>query len=115
VKSKLIYTSGLIWQHAELICWVTSLVYLFLPLHEGPVVCIFKVIGFSHCPGCGIGHAIHYAMHGQFAESFNAHYSGIPAVIIICHRIFQLTTQSLPKPTNNGKKSIHDDPCPGTR
>ena len=50
--------------------------------------CPFRWLGFTHCLGCGVGHAIHYALHGQWALSYNAHMFGVPALLIITHRIF---------------------------
>ncbi|NCD69348.1 DUF2752 domain-containing protein [Mucilaginibacter agri] len=53
-------------------------------------LCPLKLMGFKWCPGCGIGHAIAFALHGEFRKSFNAHWLGIPAVVIILHRICNL-------------------------
>jgi hypothetical protein len=53
--------------------------------------CLFQLFGFSDCPGCGIGHAMHYALHLQFNDSFNAHPLGIialPVVIVHCIKLF---------------------------
>jgi hypothetical protein len=79
-------------RHLELICWVMAIVVLFFsPMKNGEVsFCAFKWLGFSACPGCGLGHAIHAALHFQFVTSFQYHPLGIPAVIIIFNRIKQL-------------------------
>jgi hypothetical protein len=44
-------------------------------------------LGFEYCPGCGIGHAIHYALRLQFEPSVEAHFLGIPSVIAILYLI----------------------------
>ena len=78
--------------HFELICWILAIVILyFSTMKNGEIsFCVFKWIGFAVCPGCGLGHAIHAALHLHFAESFQYHPLGIPAVIIIFNRIKQL-------------------------
>jgi hypothetical protein len=62
-----------------------------VPETAGPSLCLLRFIGFDHCPGCGIGHAIHFALHLQFAASLQEHIFGIPAVLIIAYRIKQLS------------------------
>ncbi len=78
--------------HSESLCWLSALIVLFfLPENNGGVsLCLFSRLGFTHCPGCGIGHSVHYALHLQLATSFRYHPLGIPAVIIIFIRIKQL-------------------------
>lgn len=53
-------------------------------------LCVFKWMGFSGCPGCGIGHALQEAMHLNFKASFKAHPLGIFALLIIIFRIYKL-------------------------
>ncbi len=74
-------------QYLEPVIWITALVLLFLmdTPRTGTSFCLFKAIGFAHCPGCGIGHAIHDALHLRFAESFHEHILGIPAVAILLY------------------------------
>jgi hypothetical protein len=76
----------------ELLLWISALVYLALidPSLQHMSLCVFRFLGLTWCPGCGIGHAISYALHGDIAASVNAHFFGIPAVIILLHRIFVL-------------------------
>lgn len=80
-------------KHAELIFWITAMILLFFmnTNSSSDSLCFFHWIGISHCPGCGIGHSIHAALHLQFAESFRQHPFGIAAVFIIFHRIKQLS------------------------
>jgi hypothetical protein len=76
----------------ELLFWLLALVILFfLPEGGGGFsFCPFSLAGFKYCPGCGIGHAIHYALRLNFHDSFFSHPMGIPAVIIIFIRLKQL-------------------------
>jgi hypothetical protein len=49
--------------------------------------CIFDRVGFSFCPGEGIGRSIAFAFRGSFVESVNAHPAGLPAILIIITRV----------------------------
>lgn len=77
----------------ELVCWSGALILLFfMPVESAePSLCLFRFIGFNSCPGCGIGHAIHYALHFDLVASFHEHLFGLPAVLIILYRIKQLS------------------------
>lgn len=74
--------------------WLTALVVLYFMEPGGPSLCLFKAVGFSHCPGCGIGSSIHYALHGQLASSFEAHWLGIPAMAFLLLNIVKAFFQS---------------------
>jgi hypothetical protein len=81
----------------ELSVWVTGLIYLALinpaeQIHFS--ICIFKWMGFSFCPGCGLGHSVSWLFHGDFIQSFQAHPLGVFAVAILLFRIFTLTKNS---------------------
>ena len=75
----------------ELFVWVIAVIILFfLPEKPGQSLCIFKAIGFNHCPGCGIGTSMHHALHFEFAQSFMDHPMGIFGVLVIFIRIIKL-------------------------
>ncbi len=82
-----------LFRHNELFFWIIAILLLyFLPGYkEGQSLCISTLIGLGRCPGCGIGHAIHDALHLRFASSFHHHPLGIFAIIIIFIRLKQLT------------------------
>jgi hypothetical protein len=92
----------------ELLCWITALVALFLlPENKtGASFCLSTLLGLGHCPGCGIGHSIHYALHLQIATSFQYHPLGVFAVIVIFFRIKQLLYPV--KSTYETKPNQHD-------
>jgi hypothetical protein len=74
--------------NGELVCWITALVVLFfLPEGTGQSLCLFKAIGFTACPGCGIGHSMHDALRLRLGSSINHHPLGIIAILIIFNRI----------------------------
>ncbi|RYY86543.1 MAG: DUF2752 domain-containing protein [Chitinophagaceae bacterium] len=71
--------------------WGAALVALFLldPSADAPSLCLFKAIGIGWCPGCGLGHAVHYVLHGQWRQSFEAHWLGIPVTALLLQQTFQ--------------------------
>ncbi|MEO6149064.1 MAG: DUF2752 domain-containing protein [Mucilaginibacter sp.] len=77
----------------ELIFWVAALIALAV---TNPAVethfslCPLKMAGISWCPGCGLGHAISWLFRGDIKHSFQAHWLGIPALLIIAWRIYSL-------------------------
>ena len=46
-------------------------------------------------PGYNLGHSVSFAMRGHFIESFEAHYLGIPVIIILMCRILSLMRNTL--------------------
>jgi hypothetical protein len=79
-------------KHFELLCWLAALTALFFMSENTSdhSLCFFSLVGFGDCPGCGLGHSIHYALHAKFSDSFHHHPLGIFAVIVIFIRIKQL-------------------------
>lgn len=74
---------------AEPIIWTIALLLLFFldPSANSFSFCLFKLIGLQSCFGCGIGHAIHYALHFEVKQSFQEHILGIPATVCILYTI----------------------------
>jgi hypothetical protein len=72
-------------KYLESLIWLLALGFLFFmdPDTIMPSLCLAKLAGFSSCPGCGIGHAMHYFMHLEISRSVSAHYLGIPATLLI--------------------------------
>jgi hypothetical protein len=58
-------------------------------------LCPLSNIGITDCPGCGLGRSISYALHGQMSASLQAHWLGIPAVVILCFRVGSLVRTTL--------------------
>ena len=82
----------------EIIFWATAIFVLFASNpsdHSHYSLCIFKNLGFTYCPGCGLGHSISWLLHGNVAASFNAHPLGIFALPIIFYRIITLAKYNL--------------------
>lgn len=73
--------------------WVAALLALAFtnPVGEGHLsLCPIKNMGWSFCPGCGIGHSISWLFRGKIVHSIQSHPLGIIAVVILLIRIFQL-------------------------
>lgn len=89
---KMAILSSFIKNNLELLCWLLALIaLLFLdPLTAHFSLCPFKNLGIGFCPGCGIGHSIHYALFLDLKSSLHAHPLGIAATGIIINRIYHL-------------------------
>ena len=80
-------------KYFEITFWTTALLLLALmptSTDSHYSFCIFKLVGFKFCPGCGLGHSISYLFHGDVTASFSTHPLGIFAVIVILIRIYKL-------------------------
>lgn len=80
--------------YLEVAVWVGALVWLAFSTTDfsghHAEVCPFRSLGWTFCPGCGLGRSIILFFHGRLAESFQMHPLGIPAVIIFVYRIVTL-------------------------
>ena len=76
-------------RYLEQIIWTLALSILYcMDVEKDQIsLCFFKFIGFGSCPGCGIGHAIHYALHLDIKQSFQEHVLGVPATILLIIQI----------------------------
>lgn len=72
----------------EALAWLSALLYLVCidPLQSGFSICPLHLLGFSWCPGCGLGHSIAWLMEGELQKSIDTHWLGIPALLAILHR-----------------------------
>ena len=80
--------------------WIASLFYFTFfvnPFETHFTICPLANLGFEHCPGCGLGNSISLLLNGYFIESFNTHILGIPAIVIIFHRIYSIIKYNLKK------------------
>ena len=86
----------------ELLFWVLALVLLATanPHEHHFTLCPLANLGFDWCPGCGLGRSITALFHGNVNASFAQHWLGIPAVLLIANRIYQLAKQLFNKEIN---------------
>ena len=82
----------------ELMVWLGALLFLAFTttsVSSHSSLCPLDNLGFSWCPGCGLGRSIRSVLHGDFILSFSQHWFGIPALIILLYRIIQLLNNFL--------------------
>lgn len=85
---------------SEIVIWSLGLVMLyFLGDRTGPSLCLFKWLGVEHCWGCGLGHAVHDALHLDFAGSFDYHPLGIPVLAVLLIRIARQARSTIQPPS----------------
>ncbi len=95
-------------RHLEAFIWIAALIILGLtsPVDECYSLCPLHNLGFSWCPGCGLGHSISWLFRGDIISSFYAHPLGIPAVIILILRIVAIFRKNYHYKHYSYKKSI---------
>lgn len=77
----------------ELIIWSAAILILCISYPKTVshfTLCPIENLGFSWCPGCGLGRSISYLLHGEIKLSLDQHWFGIPALCILIFRIVQL-------------------------
>lgn len=79
----------------ELVFWVLALVLLATtsPGADHFSLCPLANLGITWCPGCGLGRSIIALLHGDVNGSLTQHWFGIPALLLIGYRIYQLSRQ----------------------
>lgn len=80
----------------EALIWIAGLTFLafFNTSDHHLTICPIKNSGFSFCPGCGLGQSISYIFKLEFVRSFTTHPFGVPALLILTHRIILLIANS---------------------
>lgn len=80
----------------EAVIWISGFLFLAInnPTANHFSVCPIKNLGFSFCPGCGLGQSISYLFRFDIVESFHAHPLGILALLILSYRIIFLLRKS---------------------
>jgi hypothetical protein len=81
----------------EALLWIVGIIYLATidPYQHGHIdFCLFKIMGFEFCPGCGLGKSISMIFQGDIINSIKTHPIGIFALIFIIRRIIELLFKS---------------------
>jgi hypothetical protein len=94
----------------EVLFWLAAFFYLsvinpYQPKHLE--FCLFSLVGIDNCPGCGLGKSISMIFHGDIIGSFQSHPLGIPALILIIRRIYQLIRITYNKINTNKMETIN--------
>lgn len=82
----------------EPLVWSAALVILYSIYPVTPQdfsLCLFHLMGWENCWGCGIGKSMSCAMHGQIQESLDYHIMGVFTLPLIASRIVLLTFKQL--------------------
>lgn len=91
--SNLLRVVGLRQMPLEAVLWVVALLFPFFidtTSSQHFTLCLFSNLGWDFCPGCGIGRSIAHLYHGELTASIASHPFGIPVVLVLLHRAFQL-------------------------
>ena len=57
---------------------------------NGPSLCLFDQLGFTFCPGDGLGHSISYTFRGDIFSAMESNVLGPFAILILSTRIIYL-------------------------
>jgi hypothetical protein len=60
---------------------------------SGFTICPLALLGIKFCPGCGLGHGIHFFLHGQFTTAIQHHWLSPVVSLALSWRIIELTKQ----------------------
>jgi hypothetical protein len=76
--------------------WLTALILLALmnPASTQPSLCLLHHLGIDSCSGCGLGHSVSAAFHGNFYSSLKQHPLGIAAILLLLMRSIQVFYQN---------------------
>lgn len=77
----------------EAVLWATGLVAVAVADPRAPAlfdVCLFKALGISFCPGCGLGHAVGFLARGEMLLALKTHPFAPAVVAVLIHRIVTL-------------------------
>lgn len=87
----------------EAVIWIIGVVFLAFngPVNHHFSICPIKNLGFTFCPGCGLGESISHLFRLQIIESFSSHPLGLFAFIILSYRIVFLLKKSYRNYLNN--------------
>jgi len=77
--------------------WIIALCLLAFmdPANTQQSLCLLHLAGVESCPGCGLGHSVSSAFHGDFYGSFRQHSLGLPAIMLLFLRSFQVFYQNI--------------------
>lgn len=93
----------------NLLIWPVALLMLYgLDASDAGSWCVFRLLGFGACPGCGLGHAVHLVLHGQPAASLQHHWLGIPATTALFYLAFKPFFAYIKTKRQHGSENAYD-------
>lgn len=77
--------------------WITALFMLAFmdPANTQQSLCLLHIAGVESCPGCGLGHSVSAAFHGDLHGSFRQHPLGLAAIVLLFFRSIQVFYQNI--------------------
>ena len=98
-----------LWRSREAFVWIIGLTMMATmdPVHSHASLCPLSALGISWCPGCGLGHSIAWLFRAELLKSFQTHMLGIPAVLIILYRVFQIIKTTLKEKNYGTSYPVH--------
>lgn len=88
----------LFYQHFEWVAFTAAILAMALMnpyAGNGASWCLFEQLGFSFCPGDGLGHSIAFIFRGDFYNAMQANLLGPFALIVLSARIIFLLKQNV--------------------
>jgi len=82
----------------EAIIWTGGLLAVGLadPRAESLIeLCLFKAVGLSGCPGCGLGHAMGFLFRGEWNLALSSHIFSPVVLVFLLHRIGSLVRSAI--------------------
>ena len=85
-----------LWHKKEALIWMGALIILAAsnPAEHHYSLCPLDNLGFSYCPGCGLGRSIGYFFRLDIESSFYSHPLGIPATFLLIYRSIIVFTKT---------------------
>ena len=80
--------------------WLSALCVLAVmdPVPGGFSLCPLRNLGITFCPGCGLGHSVSLLLHGDIIRSVHVHVLGIPATVMLLHRVYSMLRDAFRQP-----------------
>ncbi len=96
-------------RHSEWMVFLTGLILIATmnPYVEGTSLCLFEALGFTFCPGEGLGHSIAFLFRGEFSASLEANLMGPVVVIGLSTRIITIWKNLVQKQTMDLQEDCH--------
>ncbi|HRY99120.1 MAG TPA: DUF2752 domain-containing protein [Bacteroidales bacterium] len=103
------FTRSAFWRTREAWFWLIALALMASmdPLHPHATLCPLGAMGVAWCPGCGLGHSIAWLFRAGPGRSFQEHWLGIPAIIIILSRIITIFRTHYKSPCHGTSAPLH--------
>lgn len=96
-------------QHSEWMVFLFGLILMATmnPYTDGTSFCLFDFMGFTLCPGEGLGHSIAFLFRGEIKMALEANLMGPLVVVGLSARILSIWKDLLKKYTMDLQEEYH--------